>query len=121
VSELAVGIPAFFLALLIVVNVGMFLAETARFDRVCNEVARSLVTSQQDPAVRAGSLLNTCLGYTGGRKGPFYASVEVQPESEVFLERRLLNFRLRYRLFGTADIAAFSRAKTLEIFWSRGL
>jgi hypothetical protein len=119
--ELAAAIPVFFLTLIMVTNVGMFVAEAARFDRICNEVARALVTSPDDPASCAPTALDTGLGYRGGTRGPFRATVTTVAQNEAFFERRVLTFRLEYRLFGKGTKAAFSRNKTLVIPWSRGL
>jgi hypothetical protein len=126
-TELMLVIPVFLLALVMVVNVGMFVAEAARFDRVVNEVARALVTSVADPAARASVLLNEGLGYSGGVRGPFRAQVSVSAQDEPFFERRVLHFRLTYRLFATGAAPSasgkglFSRSKTLVIPWSHGL
>ena len=127
ITELLLTTPLFLLALVMVVNVSMFVAEAARFDRVVNEVARALIASEADPALSAAVLLNEGLGYAGGMRGPFRAHVNVEARNELFLERRILHFRLEYRLFaaktaqGSGGIGVFRRNKILAIFWSRGL
>jgi hypothetical protein len=141
IPEVILVVPVFLVALVLVVNVGMFIAEAARFDRITNEVARAVITDPLDPALRAEPLLQESLGYaqggaTGGSRSPFQASVDVSSEHEPFFEKRVLTFHLRYRLFGTAAIAGsgsaggsaggsgsglFTRSKTLVVFWSRGL
>jgi len=128
-TELVLVIPAVLLALVIVVNVGMFFAEVARFDRIVNEVARSLVCGTQDPATSASAELNKALGYVGGAKGPYRAEVSVESGGELFFEKRTLHFRFSYRLFASGILAnagahapgPLSRSKTLVIFWSTGL
>jgi len=128
-TELVLVIPAVLLALAIVVNVGMFFAEAARFDRIVNEVARALVTGTQDPATQAAAELDTALGYEGGAKGPYRAEVSVECGGELFFEKRVLHFRLSCQLFAGGILAKagakvpdfLSRNKTLVIFWSTGL
>ena len=128
-TELVLIIPAILLALVIVVNVGMFFAEAARFDRVVNEVARTLVTSPQDPASRATTELDKALGYTNGAKGPYRAAVSVESGGELFFEKRTLHFSFSYQLFaggvlsraGANSLNLLSRKKVLVIFWSTGL
>jgi hypothetical protein len=125
IPEVVMVLPAFTLALVLLINVGMFVAEAARFDRVTNEVARALVTSPVDPVQKATSLLNDGLHYAGGTKGPFRASVQVTNESEPFFERRVLRFQLSFQLFAAhaapSRIGTFTRTKTLIIPWSTGL
>jgi hypothetical protein len=127
--ELIMLIPAVLLALVVVVNAGMFFAEAARFDRICGEVAQTLVVSQEDPQAVASAVLNDALGYSEGLKGDFRASVQVESGSELFLERRTLHFVLDYELFATgilSDAGAatplkLSRKKSLCIVWSTAL
>lgn len=127
-AELAIVIPAVLLALVIIVNIGMFMAEAARFDRIVGEVARILATSSQDPAQVANQVLQESLGYSGASKGPFRATVEVDKTSELFMQKRTLRFKLEYQLFasdflaGTGESAGvLLRNKTLVIFWNTGL
>lgn len=127
-AELAIVIPAVLLALAVVVNIGMFIAEAARFDRIVGEVARVLVTSSEDPAQTATRILQESLGYSGATKGPYRATVEVDKAPELFMQRRTLHFKLEYQLFAPeflagsdANVRVLSRNKTLVIFWSTSL
>jgi len=128
-AELVIVIPAILLALVVIVNLGMFSAETARFDRIVGEVSRSLVTSPEDPAVAASYVLQEAMGYSGGRKGPFTVKVNVEKDSDFLLKKRTLNFSLEYELFATGILAntkavnlrSLSRNKTFVIYWNTGL
>ena len=125
IAELVIVIPALLLALVIIVNTGMFFAEAARFDRVSAELARGLVNSPTDPAIAAPAALQKMLGYSGGKKGPYTARVHVESTDEIFLQKRVLNFTLDYELFATnilpSSVRTISRSKTLVIYWSTGL
>jgi hypothetical protein len=128
-AELVIIIPSVLLVLAIVVNVGMFMAEAARFDRITGEVARSLVNSWEDPAVTASQMLQEAMGYSGAAKGSYRISVDVEKSGELFLQKRTLHFRLDYELFATKVLAeagastsrSLTRNKTLVIYWSTGL
>jgi len=128
-AELVMLIPCVLLVLAIIVNVGMFFAEAARFDRSVNEVARALVTSSEDPVAIAGQVLDEAMGYDKGSKGPYRIQVHVESSGELFLQKRTLHFTFEYELFATrifASAAASSpefltREKSLNIFWSTGL
>ena len=128
-AELVMLIPCFLLMLVIIVNVGMFFAEAARFDRVVAEVARTLVTSSEDPAITATQALEEAMGYSGGAKGPYRVYVNVESSGELFLQKRTLHFSLEYELFarsifaqaGISPSSLLTREKSLCIFWSTGL
>jgi len=128
-AELVIVIPALLLALVIVVNLGMFVAEVARFDRVVGEVSRTLVTSPEDPAIAANQTLQEAMGYSGSAKGPYRIKVDVAKDSDFLLKKRTLNFSLEYELFATGILAnvqtsnfgKMSRNKTLVIYWNTGL
>lgn len=124
VVEMLVLIPAFTVALLLVVNVGLFLAEVSRFDRLTCEVARGLTAEAADPASCAATRLSESMGYSGDSKGPYTISVDVSDAGMPLAARRRLHFTLTYRLFGRAPgggVTAFKREKTLVIPWSCGL
>ncbi|MCL2403731.1 MAG: hypothetical protein FWC86_05860 [Coriobacteriia bacterium] len=128
-TELAIIIPAVLLVLVIVVNVGMFVAELARFDRVTGEVARILVRSPEDPADSAQQVLQAAMGYEDRQKGPYQLQVDVEKSGELFLQKRVLHFTLNYELFatgllantGASNLPTLTRSKTLVIYWSTGL
>jgi hypothetical protein len=127
-SELIIVVPALLLAIAVIVNLGLFVAELARFDRATAEVARILVSSAEDPALLAGQVLQETMQYKGGKKGPFSLQAEVESSGELFLQKRTLHLTLKYELFaggiferaGTAT-QGFTRTKTLVIYWSTGL
>jgi len=128
VAELAIVIPAVMIALIVIVNVGMFLVEAARFDRVASEVARVMVNSPTDPALAAAGMLHRSMGYEGGSKGLFSVSVSVEKRNEILLQARTLNFTLDYKLFGRsilsgggANTGSLARKKTWVIYWCTGL
>ena len=128
-AELVIVIPSVLLMLVLVVNVGMFVAELARFDRITGEVARTLVNSSKDPAASAHQVLQEALGYDAGSKGPYRVSVDVEKGGELFLQKRTLHFSLDYDIFASSIFAgskistpaALKRSKTLVIYWSTGL
>ncbi|MCL2679979.1 MAG: hypothetical protein FWF11_00655 [Coriobacteriia bacterium] len=127
-AELVMLLPCVLLVLVIVVNVGMFFAEAARFDRIVPEVARTLVTSNEDPATAAGHALETAMGYSGGTRGSYRVRVDVGSSGELFLQKRTLHFQLEYELFAASFFArsgisapsVLTREKSLCIFWSTG-
>ncbi|MCL2525521.1 MAG: hypothetical protein FWE46_00495 [Coriobacteriia bacterium] len=128
-TELVIIMPAVLLALVIIVNLGMFFAEAARFDRIVCEVARIMVTSAVDPSVAASTTLHDSLSYPAGKRGPYRASVVVSARNELGLQPRTLQFRLEYELFGLSFLAqtgiahspVLRRTKTLTVYWSSGL
>ena len=127
-AELVIIIPAVLLVLVIVVNVGMFIAEAARFDRIVGEVARVLVNSPEDPAIAASQVLQDAMAYTSGEKGPYRVAVNVEKSGELFLQKRTLHFTLDYEPFARGILASSTtrasmlrRNKTLVIYWSTGL
>ena len=124
-AELVIVIPVLLLALAIVVNMGMFFAEAARFDRIAAEVARTMATYPTDPAGATEAVLYSSLDYPGGEKRPFLAKVKVQSSNEAFLSKRILYFTFEYEMimlgFLPHKMRTISRSKTLTIYWSTGL
>jgi len=125
-AELVIVVPALLLALIVIVNLGMFLVEAARFDRITGEVARVMVNSPLDPTISAQEVLQDSLGYFGTSKGPYTARVKVDKGGDVFLKKRTLTFTLEYRLFAAGVLASqnirpFQRSKIFVIYWSTGL
>ncbi|MCL2323957.1 MAG: hypothetical protein FWC48_00035 [Actinomycetia bacterium] len=124
VPELALVIPVFAIALVMVVNVLCFVSECARFDRVCDEVARVMSDGRRDPS-EANALLQAALGYPEGSRGPFKAQVQAQPEGVLGLHELRLSFSLEYRVFasssGTGGLGTWRRTKTLVVVFCQPL
>jgi len=115
VPELALVIPAFALALVLIVNVLSFVSECARFDRVADEVARIAATGDTRPDL----LLQEALGYQEGRHGPFRAQVQTQIEGAPGFQNLRLTFTLNYRVFastsGAGGLGSWQRSKTVVV------
>ena len=118
VPELVLVIPAFALALVLIVNVLSFVSECARFDRMVGEVARIAAADQREGR-SAAQLLQEALGYEGGSKGPFHAQVQASLEGISGLRHLRLTFTLNYRVFasaaGTGGLGTWKRTKTVVV------
>jgi len=118
VPELALVIPVFAVAVVLIINVLSFVSECARFDRMVDEVARIMATGQFDPG-GADQLLQQALGYEGGSRGPFRAQVQTQTEGAAGLQNLRLTFTLDYRVFasysGAGGLGTWKRSKTVVV------
>ncbi|MCL2333137.1 MAG: hypothetical protein FWC54_06635 [Actinomycetia bacterium] len=118
VPELALVIPVFALAVVLIVNVLSFVSECARFDRAVDEVARVAATGRQGQE-DAAQLLREALDYQEGRHGPFQARVQSQLEGIPGLQDLRLSFTLDYRVFasssGAGGLATWRRSKTVVV------
>ncbi len=118
VPELALVIPVFALAVVMIVNVLSFVSECARFDRVTDEVARVVATGQEGVG-SPSQLLQEALGYQAGRHGPFRAQVQTAVEGIPGLQNVRLTFSLDYRVFasssGAGGLGTWRRSKTLIV------
>jgi len=118
VPELALVIPAFAVAVVLIVNVLSFVSECARFDRVVDEVARVTAADQRSPS-DAIQLLQEALGYQASGRGPFRAQVQAQVEGLPGLQNLRLTFTLDYRIFASASgaggLGVWRRSKTVVV------
>jgi len=118
VPELALVIPVFALAVVLIVNVLSYVSECARFDRVTAEVARIAAADLQG-GVDAASLLQEALGYQNERKGPFQAQVQTVIEGIPGLYSLRLTFTLSYRVFASAagkgGLGVWKRTRTMIV------
>jgi len=118
IPELALVIPAFALAVVLIVNVLSFVSECARFDRVADEVARIVAADQHGPD-GAAQVLQDALGYEGGSHGPFRAQVQSHVEGIPGLQNVRLTFTLSYRVFassaGGGGLGTWKRTKTVVV------
>ncbi|MCL2655259.1 MAG: hypothetical protein FWD65_06145 [Coriobacteriia bacterium] len=122
--ELALVIPAFALAVVLIVNILSFVSECARFDRVADEVARVAASDQRGPS-ESTQLLQEALGYQGGKRGPYQAQVQAQVEGLPGLQNLRLTFTLKYRVFASASgaggLGAWRRTKTVVVAYCQPL
>ena len=118
VPELVLVIPAFAIAIVLIVNVLSFVSECARFDRVADEVARVAAANQRSPS-EAGQLLQESLGYQNGKRGPFSSQAKAQVEGVPGLHDLRLAFTLSYRVFasssGAGGLGTWKRSKTVVV------
>lgn len=103
-TELVLAVPAFLIALVVVVNVLSFIAVAAQFDRAVGDWARANVANPRDPAVSSAW---SSAYLTGPVKFP-PAGVMVSARGDLAsaFDTRKVTFTLVYMPFGTGLIDA---------------
>lgn len=88
IAELLVVVPAFMLVLAIASAAFMFLSESARIERIANEVAREITQGSDDPLKGTGAITSRAFGRPNRTRLNVYLSVYNDPMSANNSRRR---------------------------------
>ena len=119
VAELALAVPAFLIAIIVVVNALSFVALAGQFDRAVGDWARANVANPRDPLPYPLWQNVYLVGQV--RNPPALASVAVKADLGSAFDSRKVTFTMTYYPFGSPlmtamglrKIASFKRVKTV--------